>query len=673
MRIGAPQLLDFPLTKISISFLIGLILAFCLQPDWVTGGILIISGILFLCFSFWLRKKSSAFGVATLYCSVSLGVFTWVLHADLLRENHYLYQIKPKNQLIELVLEEKLKPNQYNHRYFATVKAIDNQKSCGKVLLNMSIEDYPTELEIGQKVKIYSKIFPTQKNKNPGNFDYSKYLEKQQVYAQVYTDSSNVFLDDVEKNIGYYTYKLRTKILDNLGTSSFKETELGVLHALILGQQQDISPEVLQDYRYAGAVHILSVSGLHVAYIYAFLSFLLRFFPNNQASKMVKLVLLILSLWGFAFLAGMAPAIVRAVVMFSFVSIGKFLRRHTNIFHTLLVSAVFILLCKPSFLFDVGFQLSYIALFFILWVHPILSSLWKPKNQIAVYFWEIITVSFAAQIGTFPLSMYYFHQFPSLFFVTNLLILPILSIVMIYGVMITVLAAFDVANFYLSKSLEYGIFTINEIIGFVANFESFVLRDISFNIGMLLGYYLLLFSFFIWLKAPKYQNLKRVLASVLIVQSVSIFTKIQTQNTSEWIVFNQNKSTLLAERKGKSITFFSNDSILNKYLSENYVVDNFIENIGREPIRNVYFFEGKKILVIDDFSVFPKGLQPDILLLRGSPKINLERVLLEQLPEKVIADASNYKSYVELWRKTCELHQVDFHSTYEKGYFSFRK
>src|SRR5690606_24473263 len=306
----------------------------------------------------------------------------------------------------------------------------------------------------------------------------------------------------------------------------------------------------------------------------------------------------------------MAPAIVRAVVLFSFVSVGKFLQRNTNIFHTLLASAVIILLWKPSFLFDVGFQLSYVALFFILWVHPIFSSFWKPKNKIKRYFWEILTVSFAAQIGTFPLSMYYFHQFPSLFFVTNLLILPILSIVMIYGVVITILAAFDITNFYLSKILEYGILIINEIIGFVAEFEPFVLQDVSFNMGMLIAYYLLVFSFFIWLKTPKYQNLKWVLASVLVVQSVYIVTEIQTKNSSEWNAFKLSKSTLLAERKGNGMTFFSNDSILNKYLLENYVVDNFIEKTEKEPIRNVYYFEGKTILVIDDFSVYPKGLRP---------------------------------------------------------------
>ena len=110
-------------------------------------------------------------------------------------------------------------------------------------------------------------------------------------------------------------------------------------------------------------------------------------------------------------------------------------------FHTLLVSILLILIVAPSFLFDVGFQLSYIALFFILWLQPWLSQLWKPKYKITKYLWDILTVSFAAQIGAFPLSIYYFHQFPGLFFITILIILPALGIIMALGVFVMILLA----------------------------------------------------------------------------------------------------------------------------------------------------------------------------------------------------------------------------------------
>ena len=179
-----------------------------------------------------------------------------------------------------------------------------------------------------------------------------------------------------------------------------------MVSALILGQQQDISKEILNDYQYAGAIHILSVSGLHVGFILLFLTFLLKPIPKNKLGNTIRLIIIIICLWGFAILAGLSPSVIRSVTMFSFVAVGMYLKRSTNIFHTLLVSMFLILFFQPSFLFDVGFQLSYLSLFFILWLQPLLSNIWTPKNKIVNYFWDILTVSFAAQIGAFPLSIF---------------------------------------------------------------------------------------------------------------------------------------------------------------------------------------------------------------------------------------------------------------------------
>jgi competence protein ComEC len=157
----------------------------------------------------------------------------------------------------------------------------------------------------------------------------------------------------------------------------------------------------------------------------------------------------------FGIVAGLAPSVVRSVTMFSFVAIGQHLRRSVNIYHTLLGSILLILLVQPKFLFDVGFQLSYLALFFILWLHPLLSRLLEPKNKILKYIWEILSVSFAAQIGTLPLSLYYFHQFPGLFFITNLVIIPLTGFIMGLGVVVMVLAFVNLCPYFLSKTLAF--------------------------------------------------------------------------------------------------------------------------------------------------------------------------------------------------------------------------
>ncbi len=662
--------LQFPIVKVAIGFLLGLLVALYFDFGLIIG----ISGalgclILFL-LAYFLFQNKIIFGVSVYLFSIGIGVFTHALHNDILYKKHYLHKISDERQLVNLTLESKLKPNASNHRYYAKINSIDNQQSSGIVLFNLNKNCYPKEVEIGASFTVFSKIILNSIPKNPSQFDYGKYLEKQKVYAQIYTDSTNVRQLSTQKTLNYYTYKIRNRILENFRKSGFSEEELTILHALILGQQQDISPEILQAYQYAGAVHILSVSGLHVAYIYLFLNFILKFIPNHKRGKLIKLSILLLSLWFFALLAGMSPAIVRAVTMFSFVSLGVFLNRNTNIIYTLLVSMLFILLCNPSFLFDVGFQLSYLALFFIVWTKPMMDQLYNPTNKVKKYIWDIVTVSLSAQIGVLPLSLYYFNQFPTLFILTNLLVLLPLSVFMIYGVVLSIMAFFEVVNLYLSKVMEYGIWYINQVSFQIAKFESFVFKEVSFNGYMLLGWYAIIFSFFIWIKNRKFSNIMAFVFSILVLQSVYIYNKFEVINSDEFIVFNKNKTTLLSDRKSNEMMIYTNDSVIEKdFLIRSYKIGSFSKIIKTDSLQHLYFSNGKKILLINDFSSYSQGLSPDIVVLVGSPKLNLDRFLKNHYPEIIVADASNYKSYIELWKQTCQKHNITFHSTYEKGFY----
>jgi competence protein ComEC len=490
----------------------------------------------------------------------------------------------------------------------------------------------------------------------------------------MYADASEIKIGSIiEKDVWYYTSKLRTKIIRNLENSNFNKAELNVAIALILGQQQDISPEIIRDYQFAGAVHILSVSGLHIGFILLFVTFLLKPFPNTRRGSFIKLIIILASLASFGLIAGLAPSVLRSVTMFSFVAIGMYLRRSTNIFHTLLVSMLLILLVQPSFLFDVGFQLSYVALFFILWLQPLLAQLWTPKNVVANYFWEILTVSFAAQIGAFPLSIYYFHQFPGLFFVTNLVIIPFLSLIMALGVLVMVLAAFDWVPVFLAKSLEWSIFILNKIINSIASLEQFIIQEIPFNWQLLLSVYLLIFATIIWFKKPSFNRLALTLITIIIFQITYFETHRRIQIQSELVVFNSKKNTIIAERKGENITLYANDSLLktaskNKTLSS-YAMGNFSSFKSKKSLQNLIFYNGNKILIVDSLGVYPKDIRPDIVVFTQSPKINLERFLQTTKPKLVVADASNYRSIQKLWKATYIKEKIPFHATSEKRFY----
>ncbi len=676
------QILKFPLARIAVWFILGLLASFYLKPS-ISFAFLFL-GIAFLLFaiSYFLAQKDFIqkiyFAIATYILFAFIGVSTYSINNESYNSSHYLHMINDsKEHSVSITLTEKLKSSTYNQRYFGTLNSYDSKIATGKILVNIQKEGLKQNLSIGTMLLVEGTILKHQEPHNPNQFDYGKYLENKSIYGQIYTDAFNVKISsEVDRSIWYYAANFRNTIVQNLKKSKLPDNELNVGVALILGQQQDISPDIITDYRLSGAVHILSVSGLHVAFIVFFLNFLLKPLPSNNFGSVFKLSVLIIFLWLFALIAGFSPSVTRSAVMFSFVAVGEFMNRKTNIYHSLLASMFFILLVEPSFIFDVGFQLSYCAVFFIVWLQPLFLQLWKPKNKIFNYFWNILTVSFAAQIGAFPLSVYYFHQFPGLFFVTNLLVLFLLEIIMAVGVVVMIWAVFSVVPQFLIKPLEWSIYFLNKIISWVASFESFIFQDISFNWQMMAGCYLLIFGVFIWFKKPNFKKLAFALITIILFQGIYFGTVYTNKKQEEFIVFNAKRNTIISERKGENIIVYSNDSLSEatmNFVLKPYLVGNFASVSKMEKLANLNYFNKNKILIVDSLGIVPENINSDILILRQSPKINLERILQTSKPKMIIADASNFKTYTARWKETCAKEKIPFHSTVEKGFYRLSK
>lgn len=667
--------MHFPLAKIAIAFIIGLLIAHYSNLNFFFSACFFGISLAFLSVVTFILKRNNYFVFGALATAFSLGFLIDSTHHEPNNNNHYLHSITDENELflVEVQTKERLKSSQFNDRYRAEILSLNHRKSCGKIIFNLRKDSVNNNLSIGTRFHIKSSFYKNKKPYNPNQFDYGNYLANQNIYAQIYADNEELTIDpNLQKDWNYYASIIRSRIIRNLESHHFKKEELSIVIALILGQQQDISKEVLRDYQYAGAVHILSVSGLHVGFILLFITTLLKPIPNSRKGTIVKLIITLIGLWTFGVLAGLAPSVVRSVTMFSFVAIGLFLRRSVNIYHTLLVSMFLILLFQPSFLFDVGFQLSYLALFFIIWLQPIFKSIWTPKSKITTYFWDIITVSFAAQIGTLPLSIYYFHQFPGLFFVTNIIALPLLSIILAIALIVVVLASFNCVPIPLMKTLEWSIELLNDIIAWVASFEDFIFKDISMSALMMWCAYLVVIALFIFIEKPNYRKLVITLIGVLLFQISWMYTQFQTQNESEFILFHQKKKTLITMRNSGNVMVYSNDTIqrntTENWALKSYLVANFCKLEDSKPLKNFYYFKDIKIAVIDSSGIC-LNKKPDVLILINSPKLNLERLLLTYKPKEIVADASNYKSYRKLWKATCAKEKIPFHDTSEKGFY----
>ena len=163
------------------------------------------------------------------------------------------------------------------------------------------------------------------------------------------------------------------------------------------------------------------------------------------------------------------------------------------------------------------------------------------------------------------------------------------------------------------------------------------------------------------------------MGSLLIFQIIFVTTNWQSENKKELIVFNTKRNTIIGERMGKKVVLYSNDTLrekgFEKKMIQSYVTANFCEINKSNSITNTIYFNNNKILIIDKSSIYKNTMNPDIIILRDSPKVNLERLLSSIKPKIIIADASNYKTYITTWKQTCTKQKIPFHSTYEKGFY----
>jgi len=655
-------------------FLLFLIAGICCQfyTDYWNYGIVISACILiFLSLTaYWQRK--TLFFVFITWITFFLTGMILVYENDATNHTNYFEKHLKNTSKVILAIDKVLKPGNYHHKYVADVVQLDSKKTTGHVLLNIEKDSTSLLFHTGDLVFLKNKFQDIKSSLNPHQFNYKHYLKKQGINQQVYiTHQEILLLDESKVSLLRFIDAFRVKIQKSLRRYHFTDDELAVMNALLLGQRQEISKQLSDNYSKAGAIHILAVSGLHVGIILLILSFVLKPLERVNNCKLIKLVLVILSLWFFAILAGLSASVIRAVTMFSAIALGQFFNKRNAVEHSLIFSMFIILLWKPLFLFDVGFQLSYTAVFGIIWIQPVLYQLWKPNFFIVDKGWQLITVSVAAQLGVLPISLFYFHQFPALFFISNLIIIPFLGVILGLGLVVLVLSYESILPLFLEGFYGDVISILNKVVAFVARQESFLFSEISFSaLKMIFSYLLIISGFQLFLKL----NTKRCFlffGSILAFQCVLILEKYTIAQKSEFIVFHKSKNSIIGIRKGSSFELYhSMDSlqISSQKLLINYKVGENISSQNSHKLSNLMYYDKQVVLIIDKDGLYDiKELNNPIVLLRQSPKINLQRLVKKLKPAIIIADGSNYKSYIENWNTTCKNLKTPFWTTYNQG------
>ncbi|HEY4797847.1 MAG TPA: ComEC/Rec2 family competence protein, partial [Bacteroidia bacterium] len=307
----------------------------------------------------------------------------------------------------------------------------------------------------------FTEIKPPQ---NPAEFNYLQFLAYHSIYHQAFIPAKR--WKAIGVNEGYQllslSYNLRAYLLNIFHENNISGDEFAVGSALVLGYTDKLDQDIITAYASSGALHVLSVSGLHVGIVYMVLNFLLMFLEKIRFGKSIKILLLLFIIWFYAMLTGLSPAVLRSAAMFSIIIIAQGWKYDTNIFNTLAVSCFVLLLYNPFLIADVGFQLSYLAVLGIVLIQPWLYEKWQPKNWLLNHIWVLVSVSIAAQLITFPLGLLYFHQFPNYFLLSNLIVIPLSTIILLYGLFVLAVGKIAVIGTFCAKIFSFIVWLLNE-------------------------------------------------------------------------------------------------------------------------------------------------------------------------------------------------------------------
>ncbi|MCO5935233.1 competence protein ComEC family protein [Mucilaginibacter sp. RB4R14] len=674
---------EIPVVVLLLPFLAGITGAlFCLNTsDGIVLAGLIAFTLLFIGLNFVYTKlrlyKARWLGGALLYPILFLlGWFITVEHNELNKPNHFS-KAPAQKILVTITSEPKVKDDLV--RFTAVAKQVINNKQASKTsgtLLITIKDELAKNMFYGEQLLIPANYSAVDPSFNPGEFNYKQYLANKNVHYQafLYPKQYKIISTGNGNPVIAYALKTRQNLVDKFKRNMQDTTAIAVATTLILGYKANLSNDVLQAYSKTGTIHILSVSGGHAAIIYLLLGWMLGFLDTSKHGKIIKAVVIVILIWVYALLTGFSPAVCRAAVMISLIITGKTYSRYINTLNLLAASAFGLLLYDPFLMTDVGFQLSYLAVAGLVVFQPIVYEWFSVKNKWIDKIWLACSVSIAAQVITFPLSAYYFHQFPVYFLVSNLLITIPIIIVMYSGLLLLLLPQLPYVSKALGYVLEQSILLINKALVFIEHSPYASIGKIWLTkFEHLLLYAIIIFLFY-YLYDKKKWLIKVTLVCVLIL-SISISLKKLKADTSSTITFlNLRKHAGIVFKNGNQGVVISDLPEMDKYfkyaiqpgLDSNRITDykvyNTADNICKPYLikqGNFISFQNKKLLLLNDSSKIksiPQQLGINYLFVSGNAFLNT--ALIKN--KTVIINADNSNSYITEFKDRVKPIQVNY-------------
>ncbi len=637
-----------PFIRLLVPFITGIILGDLWRPEqkylFLILSLLFASLLPFLVsVSF---KRESLYGIILFPALLFLGLF---IATDL----RYVPKSLPRGEYFAVTDEYPLEKEK---SYRTVIRLIPSKI---KVLAYFEKGDAVATAEPGSVVWFRGEPQLLQKTGNPFEFDYQAYAIRNQIGHRIYLKNGNYHFLQVKNipNLVEFSLIIRARLLKIIEKCGLKGEVFHLVSAVSLGAREELEPETTQSFSKTGVIHVLAVSGMNVAIIYVVLDWLLRFLKRRKGGIVLHLCLILAAVWGYALITGSSASVLRAAAMFTFIVIGKSLSRNPNIYNTLAASA-FVLICfNPSLVYDVGFQLSYAAVFSIVYFQPFLYGLINCKYWISDQIWALISVSIAAQIGTLPFLLHYFHQFPTWFLLANLMVIPLVSVILYLSFIVFAVApVFPFMGVLMTRILDWAGEGMLFSVRFVEKLPHSIIEGLypsDFTLLIVVLFAILISLFFLYRSNKALIGALALISILLLINNINITKRLLQR---EMIVFNLPGRTLIALTDGRETLWLTTDTGTAKklvYYTKPYegyrgikkssiisISDSSVQKVPKlSHIQNFLNFEGLSLCVLNDrksdkidWKSFPKT---NLLIISGRSKPDMAKVC-EYLPGAMI-------------------------------------
>jgi len=680
-----------PLIRLYVGFVSGVIV-YLLLADAAAQNAIVVAFVLvavaFIPAAIYSKSfKKDLFRGGLIYVALVLAGFMMAYqHNQMLRKHHFSHFQEGEGFLLVQVIEP-VSERSNSFRAIVSVLAVKNdtlmQRVEGKLMLYFQKDSLAASIRYGDKLLIHNRYNVADAPKNPSVFDYRKFLSRQNIFHSSYVRSGSWY--HTEKNNGQLFIRLalhiRQNALDAFEKNNLSGREFAVISALLLGYREYLDEDLRREFAGAGAMHILCVSGLHVGIIFMILKNLFSFLTRLPGGLFMRTLCIVLFIWLYAAITGFSPSVLRASVMFSFVSVGQSFRRPTNIYNTLAASAFVLTLSNPYIITQIGFQLSYLAVISIVALQPPLYGLLKIKNKILDKGWSIITVSIAAQLATGPLALFYFNQFPNYFLITNLVVIPLASIIIYAGLITLVVAPIPFVSALTGTALSLVVSVLHHSVRFIEGLPYSTTTGLFISLPETMLVFLIIIGSVFFLMWDNRSVFLATLALILFLLSSVSWRSINNAGQHHFVVYHLNRATAVDFFSGRSLLMLACENIRDDQQQQSFASSAFRMRNGQNHPDQVIALEESDTLTVfpywakgGDFILFGdekmlvihsreqvrrlarlnEPVTVDFLLLAQNPRIEMEDLLIGVKPRKVLIDASNSAWNAAKWEQACE-------------------